>query len=466
MKIGLVGPSYQQRSLPFDAQRLVNMYPILDDAGKEVASLFGTPGLSLFCDLVTTSGRKCFCAANGRAFVVSGNTLFEIESTGAFSNRGTLNTTTGNVTMAENGVQLAVCDGADLYILTYATNVFAQVTSAGLPSDVGQVTTIDGYFVVNELNTGRFYISALLDGTTWDALDFATAEANPDNLLAVANSQGQLYLIGTRTFEVWTNTGSTTFPFQRISGAIGEIGIMAPDTIVDLDNTLIWVGRDKNGKGVVYRTNGFRPQRISTEPIEILLQGASDPLEMSAFSYQQDGHLFYIITGGGLSTSICYDVTTGLWHERAYLNAGALEPHLAKDVMFAFDKHLVCDRQSGKVYELSPTVYSDNGDEISRERIFTHISDENKEIRYNRLELGVETGVGLQTGQGSDPLISLRLSKDGARTWSDWYEADIGAAGQYQTRVVFRRLGIADQMTFHIRITDPVKVAITGAYLS
>jgi len=466
MKIGLVGPSYVMRSLPFDAQRTVNLYPVIDEQGKEVASLYGTPGLELFAEAGAGPGRKCFRSSNGRAFVVSGSVLYEIDENGTETSRGTLDQSDGNVSIDENGPQLGICDGTSLYIFTYATNAFTKVTGTGLPASVSFVASIDGYFICSETDSGRFYISSLLDGLAWDALDFATAESNPDNLLAVARSAGQLFLLGSQTFEIWTNTGASAFPFQRISGAIGDVGILAPHSVIDLDNTLIWVGQDKNGKGVVYRTQGFRPQRVSTEAIEIVLQSAENPENMRGWLYQQDGHTFYVITGGGLGTSLCLDLSTNLWHERAYLNGdGEFEQHLAADCMFAFGKHLVCDRRNGNVYDMRLDVYSDNGEAIARERTYTHISDENREIRYNRVEIGFETGVGLQSGQGSNPLVSLQLSKDGARTWSDWFTASIGETGQYQTRVVFRRLGIADQMTFRIRITDPVKVAITGSYL-
>jgi hypothetical protein len=134
--------------------------------------------------------------------------------------------------------------------------------------------------------------------------------------------------------------------------------------------------------------------------------------------------------------------------------------------MFAFGKQLVGSRVDGKIYNMSLDVYSDNGEAIKRVRVYTHLIDELKPIRYNSLKIGFENGVGLQSGQGSNPLASLRLSKDGARTWSDYYTTSIGAVGNYRQHVEFRRLGIAEQMTFEISISEPVKVAITGSYLN
>lgn len=465
MKIGLVGQTYQQRSLPFDAQRTINFWPIFDDQGKEVSALYGTPGLKIFAQAGSQGHRQCFTSSNNRSFFVGGSTLYEVLSNGNTVNRGTLLTSFGNISMDENNIQLGICDGTNLYTFTYSNNTFAQVTDADLPSVVGFLTAIDNYFVIVEKNTQRFYISALNDGTDWDALDFASAESNPDILVAAKNALGQLWLFGKNTTEIWTNTGASNFPFRRISGAIMEVGIVAPHSVQDIDNSIYWLGRDKRGSGIIYRANGFVPEPVSAEPINILLKKATNIEEITSWTYQEDGHTFYALTGGGLETTIVYDVSTGEFHERSYNNNGVLEQHLGQCVTFAFDKQLAGDRRNGNIYEMSLEHYDDNGEEIVSERIFTHLSDMDRRIRYNSVEISLETGVGNLTGEGQDPLISMQLSKDGARTWSNWFTQRIGKVGEYLTKVTFRRLGIAEQMTFKIRISAPIKKALTGSYL-
>lgn len=466
MKIGLVGPSYVQRSLPFNAQRTVNLYPIVDEQGAEVASLQGTPGLSEFATAGSGPIRGCFRSGNGRIFFISGPSLFEVNSVGTATLRGSLATSDGSISTAEDINTLGICDGTKLYSFNYGTDTLTTITAADLPSSVGFVTNIDGYFVVNENESGRFYISAINDITSWNALDFATAESKPDELRCVVNAVGQLWLFGETTTEIWTNTGASTFPFGRVSNAVMEVGILAPHTAVNVDNTIVWLGQDEFGEGIVYRANGFTPQRISTSPIERIIQEAGNQEKMKAWVYQEDGHLFYVLTGGGLTTSLVYDLTTQSWHERAYLKAnGDFSQHLGSCHVFAFGRNLVGSRADGKIYDMSLDYYSDDGDEIARERTYTHVLDERRDIRYNALEIGFETGVGLQSGQGSNPLVSLELSKDGTRTWSDPVTKTIGKVGEYQTKVEFRRLGVAEIITFRIRITDPVKVNITGSYL-
>lgn len=464
MKIGLVGPSYDQRSLPFDAQRTINLFPIMDESGKDVSSLYGTAGLLEFTSAGAGSIRGGFKSQKTeRVFFISGSELFEIGSAGATTNRGSLLGSSGQISICEGLTQLAICDGDKLYSFTYSTDVFAVVSDGDFPSSVGYVSNVDGYFIVSENGSGRFYKSAVNDCSSWAALDYATAESNTDLLVAPIAAIGQLWLFGDITTEVWTNTGASSFPFSRISGAIMQMGLLAKHSAIEIDNSVFWVGKDKFGYGMVLRADGFSPKRISTTPIEKRIQAAPYPSEIYSWAYQDEGHLFYVLNGGGLETSLVYDLTTQQWHERAFLNsAGLFEQHLASCHVSAFEKHLVGSRINGKIYELSLDYYDDNGEEIVRERTYTHLIDEGRRVRYNALEIGLETGVGSAT---TEPVVSLQLSKDGARTWSDWFTGGFGKLGEYQTRVIFRRLGIADIMTFRIRITDKVKVAITGSYL-
>lgn len=468
MKAGLVGPSYQERSLPFDAQRTINLIPVTDETrqGKEITALYGTPGLLDFAACGNGPVRGEFKGANDRSFVVSGTGLYEVNSAGTATLRGSLLTSSGAVTIDENGIQLAVCDGKDIYVLIYSTNVFARVTDPDFPG-AGTITFIDGYFLFNDPQSGKFYITALYDGTAVNPLDFATAESSPDDLTRVIRAVGQAWLVGVKTIEIWTNTGDSTFPFERINGAKMEMGCISPYSVVAVDNTIVWVGNDDNGSGIVYRARGFTPEPISTRPIELKLQALTAPETLVAYSYQQDGHLFYVLTGGGLDTTLVYDFTTQEWHERAYLNAeGNYEAHLGTCHMYAFGKHLIGSRLTGAVYEMKMDVYSDAGNAIRRKRIFTHLYDEGKPFTANKLRVDFERGVGLVSGQGSAPVANLRISKDFAQTWSNEYPASIGAMGVRLPACEWRRLGTAEQMTFEVTISDPVKVAICGAYLS
>jgi hypothetical protein len=367
--------------------------------------------------------------------------------------------------MDENGSQLMIVDGTYGYIFTYTTNVFAQITDGDFPTP-GTLTFIDGYFIVNKVNTQQFYISALYDGSSWAPLDFASAESSPDNLLRVLNVVGYLWLFGTKTAESWSNTGASAFPFERVSGGRMQVGIMAKSTAIPVDNSVIWVGQDAYGNGIVYRADGFTPLRISDEAVEYAISQASDNTNLTAYTYQDNGHVFYVLTGGGLATTWVYDLTTKIWHERAYMNAyGQFEQHLGVCSTFAFNKQLVGDRRNGNIYVQSLDTYSDAGNPLVARRVYTHFSQENTRTRLNSLELVLESGVGLQTGQGSSPVVVLRVSKDAGRTWSDEHQASMGAVGQYYVSAKWRRIGMASVITFEVTISDPVKRSLIGSYL-
>lgn len=466
MRIDLVGDGYKGWSLPFNAERTINLFPIYDNNGKDITALYGTAGLSLFATLGSGAIREGFKSnKNGRVFFVSGNIVYELESNGTGTNRGTLDQSSGNLTITENETQLAICDGVSIYIFTYSSNAFEKVIDPDLPS-VGTVTSLDSYFIANQTGTGKFYISAVGDGTSWNALDFASAEASPDKIERVFGALGQLWCFGSSVSEIFANTGASDFPLEKVSGGDFEVGILAPYTVKAVGNTIFWLGQDKYGRGTIYETTSVTPKPISTPAINMLLERATSPEDIVAWVYQEKGYTFYVLTGGGLETSIVYNITNGLFHERAYSNIdGAYEQHRGRCCVFAFGKQLVGDRENGNIYEMSMDIYSDNGEDIVRERIYKHLFNEAEKIRFASLDIGVETGVGLQNGQGSNPKIALSISMDGGRTYGTVYTEDIGKAGNYFDTISFRRLGVSESMTFKMKISDQIKVAIFGSYL-
>lgn len=464
-KAGLIGSSYQMRSLNFNAERTINLMPIMSEVpdSKDVAALYGTPGLVLFASVGGGPQRGLITCGNGRTFCLSGAELYELNSDGTSVLRGTVSTFNGVVTMAENGLQLMIATSPNGYIFTFATNGFVQITDPEFPG-ANYVVFQDGYFIVAPPNNlGSFYISDLYDGLSWDPLNFATAESSPDGLIAPFSNAGQLFLFGDRTTEIWYNNGSVDFPYSRLSGGRMEIGCAAQNSISKADNTVFFVGKDDNGTGIVYRLTGNIPLRVSTQAVEYRLAQVSNISDLVGFVYQQEGHLFYVLTGSNMETSFVYDIATKQWHERAYLDNGDYQQWLAVFHTFNFDKNLVGDRTNGNIYSLDLDTYTDNGDPIKRTRVFTHLYAEGARFPVSDLQVDFEGGVGLEYGQGENPLAWLRMSRDFGHTWSSEYQAPIGAQGNYTTQAQWRRLGVQKQMTFEVSISDPVKVAIIGA---
>lgn len=466
---GFVGPTYTMDARTFDAQRCVNMYPIASEVGtsKSVSALRSAPGYDLF----TTAGggpiRGCKTAANGRAFVVSGFDLYEVAADGTVTDRGNLLTATNRVSIAENGDQLIIVDGAYGYIFTYATNNFAQIVDGDFPV-CDTVTFLDGYFIVNETGTNNFYISGILDGTTWDTLDFSNAASNPDNIVCVYADNGNLWLFGSQSTEVFQNTGAATFPFERIPGAIIQTGCAAAFTVQAFDNTIAWLGVDEQGRGVVWKANGYAAQRLSNQAIEGIIASAEDFTESYAYVYHEQGHVFYCLQIKGLDTTLVYDGATGLWHERTYVNnlTNTQEQHRGTCHFFLGQKNLIGDRSSGKIYHQALSFYDHDGDEMHRIRISPHVAQEKMNIAFSSFELDLETGRGLATGQGSDPQVMMKYSDDGGRMWSNERWVSAGAMGKYKTRVRWSRCGSARDRVWYVRYTEPTFYQINEAYIN
>lgn len=466
---GFIGPSYTLTSVNADCQRCINLYPELDETGtgkeKEVASLVGTPGLKLLASIGSGPVRGVYTASTGTLYVVSGNTLFKVDSGWNSQTLGTLLSNSGPVSLADNGIQLFLVDGTNGYYVTLATDVFTQVTD---PNFLGadQVATQDGYFIFNEPGTKKFYISGL-EAVTFNALDIASKEGTPDNIVGLVSDQRNLYLFGSLSTEVFYDSGAT-FPFERIQGAYIPVGCMAAFSIAKLQQAVYLLGQDTNGRGIVYRVQGYQAQRISTHALEKVISGfsASSLSSARAWTYVQGGHGFYCLNFPGAESTWVFDTTTNLWHERASLNLGTLTRHKSDCAAFAYGNNIVGDYQSGNVYALDSQTYSDNGSPIPRIRSAPHITEGLNRVFHSHFQLDMETGVGIDgSGQGTSPLAVLQWSDDGGHTWSNEKQASPGAIGATLTRVLWRRLGASRDRVYRVRITDPVKVVLLGADL-
>lgn len=492
MKIPFVGPAYTGRSKNVNSQRCVNLYPEIDGfGGKNVLVLYGTPGLELFIYLSAYSMRGMHVMGD-HLYAVSGGKLYRVAADGTFVEKGTLNTSAGRVSMDDNGTQVMVVDGPYGYVYDSGADTFSQITDPDFPgADV--VAFLDGYFVFNKPGTGSFMITALYDGTSVDALDIATAEGNPDNLVSLIADHRELWLFGEETTEVWYNSGNADFPFDRIQGAYMETGCAARWSVAKGDNSVFWLGRNEHGQGAVVRAEGYQPRIISTRAIEYQIAQYGDISDAYGYFYSQEGHGFYVLTFPTGNATWVYDAATGLWHERASRDEdGNLGKHLGNCYAFFNRKHYVGDFVDGDIYELKHDFYTDNGLPIERIRRTRHISNDMKLLFFHRLQVDMEMGAGdtnywngsyvfyladgSQQADGSilaggeyalggsvNPQAMLRWSDDGGHTWSSERWVPLGRQGEYGKRAVWKRLGRSRDRVFELKVTDPVKVTIIGA---
>ena len=481
MKIPFVGPAYVDRSVRANYARCINYYLEVDRQAKQPLALYGTPGLTTKATATAASVVRGMRVVGSNLYVVSGSKLYRYNTSYAETELGTLNTSTGVVSMADNLTQLMLVDGTDGYIVTLSSGAFAVISDGDFPANPVRVDFIDSYFIVNNSGTQDFYISSLADGSTWDALDTAAKEGFPDDIVSLIADHRELWLFGERSTEVWANTGNPDFPFERISGAFIEHGIAGAHCVTKADNSVFWLGADDRGRGIIWRANGYSPVRVSTHAIETAIQGYSTISDCIAFTQQQDGHTFVWFTFPTADVTWVYDAAASadmgmpVWHQRAYTNPGdgVFKRHRANAYAFFNGEHIVGDHTNGKLYELDLAVYADAGDTLTSLRGSPHIWDKEDQARmfHHHLHIDIEAGVGLVSGTGSDPQIQLRWSDDGGHTWSSWHYADIGSfaaigsVGEYKKRARWNRLGSARDRIYETQTTDPVKRVIVGATL-
>jgi hypothetical protein len=452
--IQVVGPSNNALA---DCQRSINLFTrkAQKEGEKTPAHLVSAPGLLLHCDLTETC--RGSLVMDGRLFQVHGSHLYEIYSGGTTRDWGTIASTEGKVSMAECVGTISIGDGSGFYSFDPVADTITAITDA----PVGRYCIpFNQRILYHERDSGRVYYSELNDPTNVPALNFFTAENRPDDLETMIATEDKIWLLGSGTTEVWYDSGDADNPFQRIPGSALFNGCLSGDTARLTDNSVIFVGSNDDGDRQVFRAQGFQHLIISTRAVEKFLKTATD---LSAFSYQEDGHTFYVLNAAEGSWAL--DLSTLDWSERAWLNpaTGLLERARAEIHAFCYGTHFVSDYENGKVYKQSTSYYSDNGDPLLRRRVFPGPRKDGRAISIDELFIDMKTGVGLDgTGQGTDPKVMLRYSIDGGFQWSNEMQGDLGAIGDRTALVRFRRLGLGRDWAFEVGVSDPVPVTIWG----
>lgn len=473
MKTPILGSAYIARSVNAADARMINLFPeVIPEGGKEPAFLQRAPGLEFLQTVGTGPIRALWSSQTnaGTFYVVSGTGVYKLTGLTATPTLVGNLTGTGPVSIADNGTQLFFACNPDGFIYNQSTNVFAQIID---PDFEGAVTVcyLDGYFVFNQPNSQIIWVTQLLDGTSVDPLDFASAEGSPDGVVALIADHRELWVYGTDTVEVWYNAGGADFPLQRIQGAFNEIGCAAAFTPAKLDNGLFWLGQDARGRGIVYRANGYTGQRVSTHAVEYSIQKNLNMSDAVGYTYQQDGHAFYVLNFPTANITWVYDVATGAWHERAGFDNGVLTRHRGNNQCNFQGNTVIGDYETGAIYKYNLNVYADNNEPQKWLRSWRALptgQNNLKRTAQHSLQLDCETGVGLNLGQGSDPAVMLRWSDDGGHTWSNEHWRSMGKIGEYGYRTIWRRLGMTEKIrdrVYEVSGTDPVKIAIMGAEL-
>jgi hypothetical protein len=453
--------SYESRSLPLSAQRLLNCFLEAQPQGtKSQVPIFGAPGLTLWTTLPTSPIRGLW-NFNGTLYVTAGNSLYRVNNAGGYKLLGTGITGTGVVSMSDNGTQVVVSNGVEGYLVD-DTDHFQQIIDPNFYS-ANSVLYFDNYFVFDRKGTNEFFLSALGDGLSYNGLDFASAEAQPGLITAVAQNLQLLFIFCQNHIEMWYDAGTADFPFQRYAGGVIERGCVSPHTIILQDDAIFFLGVDR----VFYRLQGNVPIRMSTHAVEHAFAGYGDISDAFCFTYTLEGHKMVCLQFPSVPHTWEFDISTRKWHERESWDANnqTYNRWRGNCAIEIYNHILIGDAFSGKIGILDWDNNTEYGNILQCSVTSSPIHADRLRVFIGRLELDMQAGVGLTSGQGSNPKVWLSWSKDGARTWSKpQLPRSIGKIGEYVKRQRWLNLGSGYQFVLRVTISDPVQRVIIGTH--
>ena len=454
LKIG--GGAYSLEA-PVSIQDCINLYPEVEYEGSQNRIILRRfPGRKSFSALGTSKVRG-MKRMSGTLYAVQGTTLYSINSAGTKTSIGTIDGS-GLVSMATDGTNLVIANGT-------ATGYVYNSTTLSTISDLDFQTAdlvfyLDTYFVFHKTDTNQFFISNTGSATVYTATDFASKEGQPGDIITMMVSHRDLILLGEETTETWRNTGNTDFTFERQNGTFQERGAIGLHCIVEMDNSVYFLGDDK----VVYKLVGYRPVRISHHAIEKWLseQTKSTLDEVIGMSITYQGHYWYILSFA--TGTWVYDATTSALMERSeWFQLQSFDSLRWK--VTATEKcygKIFCGDEDGNITELDADTLTENGKRILKQRTTPYYHNDRKPISCHRLELGFKQGVA--NSSVTDPQVLCEISRDWGRTMGSRRARSMGKLGEYTQKAIWRRNGHARGFVFRWFVTDDVDFTITGGY--
>jgi hypothetical protein len=365
----VVGPSWPARSRNQNLERSINLYPEPNDGGGSGKNpsgvLYGTAGLTPGWALPAGPVRGLF-SQDGRVWAVGGEFVCELFASGEvvpYSPVG-VGVDDNPATFSSNGTagnQVLITSGGLLYIIDLTTNLLSHISSVNFLTPAVMGVFLDDYFIINKGGSRQIYLSALLDGTSWDPLDVFEVSKFSDNLRAIAVSHEILWAFGSLHSIPYEDTGDLNIPFQPIPQSLVEHGILSPFSVQQADNTLFYQAQDALGVQQVVKLNGYTPQIVSTFGMQTYMESAATGENVLGWTWQESGHLNYQMYFPTLPTSPVFDVATSQWHERALWNPNIRDwtPHIGRCHCYGFGKHLVGSRTNNTVYIQALDQYQD-----------------------------------------------------------------------------------------------------------
>lgn len=457
---------YQSESLPFSAQRCINWIPTIPQSeALSSRALMQPSGLTQLVQTGLGACRGAWVVA-GVPYFVMGNSLVSMSSTNAITNHGTI-VGSGRVYMADNGALLViVVPGGSAYVFDNVLLTLTQITDPDFQTS-DTVVFYRGFFVFTTTDGKQLFVSNLNQPLAFDALDFGSAEGDPDRIITQVLDHDELSIIGSETTEVFRNVGGVGFPLQIIQGAFTQKGAHSKFGVVKFDNTYMFIGGGENELTAIWRqTSSASAAKISSDAIDNKIQEFTEEEISKAFSmtYSRKGQFFAIFSFSSdriPGKTFVYNGTASalsgrsVWFE---FQTGVNDaPWRVNCIAKAYGKLLVGDANDGRIGFLDDSNLTEYDSPIFRSAATQPFSQDGLPIFAGELEPTFESGTGSTLGQGSNPVVRMDFSDNGGRTFENETKREIGKIGEYQRRSIWRKQGrFPVSRTMRFTITDPV----------
>jgi hypothetical protein len=455
--INFTGGSYKHKSLPLSAQVTRNFWPQKQADAKTKSDYVLAPfvGFKEWHNEATYEGAdRGMLPHRGALYKVTGNNLLRFDQFGTV-------TQLGNIPGALRCVLFAA--GTSVIVVTGGVAYEWDGSTLNTGNDIDFETPNAGAYLnsraIYDGDEGRWCCSDTGDPLSINALNYATAESASDDIVRPYVFEQRVYMCGQETIEPWWNSDQGTPPFDRIEQGIMQFGLAGIFAITHNDDFMYLLDDDSQVQAV----KGSSAEVVSTPPLTAEIAQYSVKSDCIIWPMTIEGQKLTVYTYPSANKTYIYP-QGGEWFEWSSGNEGGRS--IANSYAYIFGKHLVADYRNGNIYELDVDTYDELGEPIIRMRDSAPLHSgivgaPGKNIELNSLEVILEPGIGLNSGQGEDPQLMLRISTNGGKTFGPEITSSMGAMGQYGWVVEFHGLNMsAESYIFRVSISDPVKAVI------
>jgi len=459
-KIPMIGQPHEN----VDESELDQVQATVQDAYvNELDHIVKRPGLDSWLDLGTAQGidglywwdkkKSVLAVSAGRVWKITDSSGTKSELTGS-----TDLVKSGNVTFAgdNDAANVVMANGEKMVHTDNATLV--TMTDADAPVLVSHVTSLDGYIIANALNSHKIHFSSSTDHTAWSALDFVSAEGNPDDILSIKEGYRELIIVGRESVEFWINDGAT--PFSRLEGSFQPFGGSAAHSLARIGSSWIWLDHERRlvtmqGRNVVPVSN----------PYERVIQRFTSVDDAKGYVISVDGYPLYILNFPTARTTLVYNYSSQKWSKWGFWDTakGSYDRFKGQSYCYAraWNFHLIGDNATGKIYKMAKTTFQDDGNAIrtlSRTGNISH-GTETQKISH---EVRIRTKRGVANADIADPQFVMRARRNNRGPFGNERWRSLGQAGEHELHLRYQRNGRYKTIQYEFIHSDPSNYVLIG----